>query len=109
MTPRACKVWLAASVAAASVFTGCNATETGNPVAGQSLALTARSSSDDVATGSSDDAALSVASAWVVLGDMRFIQSDDCDKGSGSRVDVEGPIAIDLVKKPDVIDVQLAA
>lgn len=108
MIHRALQRVFAASLGAASLF-GCNATETGNPVAGQTLALTARSSSDDVATGSTEDAALSVSSAWIVLGDMRFIQSADCDSGSASRVDVDGPIAIDLVKKPDVLDLELAA
>lgn len=88
---------------------GCNATETGNPVAGQTLALTARSSSDDVATGSSADAALNVSSALIVVSDMRFVQSADCDRGPGSRLDVEGPIAVDLVEKNEVLDLQLDA
>jgi hypothetical protein len=92
----------------AAAVSGCTATETGNPVTQQTLALTARSSSEDVSTGDSG-ASLRVSSAWIVLGDMRFVKSADCDRGPASRVDVEGPQAIELVENRDALALELEA
>jgi hypothetical protein len=90
-------------------LSACNATETGNPVTQQTLALEARSSNDDVSSGASSSASIRVESAWIVLGDMRFVSSADCDRGEGSRVDFKGPIAIDLVEQSDDLELMLDA
>src|SRR4051794_6399436 len=115
MTQRPNELWVTARALAVTVCWGmgaltaaCNATETGNPVAQHTLALTSRSSSDTVST-SDSGAAIRVTDAWIVLGDLRFIKSEDCDRGSSSRVDVEGPIAVDLVSDPDRLKLTLEA
>lgn len=95
-----------AGLLAAAALSGCNATETGNPVTQQMLSLTARSSSEEVST-RDEGAALTVSSAWIVLGDMRFVKSADCDRGAASRVDVEGPLAIDLVAAGEPVEFDL--
>ena len=88
---------------------GCTATETGNPVAQQSLALSARSSQPDVALLSETDAALRVTSAWLVLGGLEFVQSADCDRGPSSRSDIDGPVAIELTSQPQPFELALDA
>jgi len=98
-----------AGMVALPALSGCNATETGNPVTQQTLALTARSSSDEVATGDGSAAPLRVRSAWILLGDMRFVKSSDCDRGAGTRLDIEGPIAIELVGGRDPLELELEA
>jgi hypothetical protein len=108
MTSRFKRTLLSAGVLAAAL-SGCDATETGNPITQQTLALTARSSSDDVSLGDDSDASLRVESAWILLGDMRFVKSADCDRGSASRVDVEGPQALELVDNRDALDLELEA
>jgi len=91
----------AALITACAWAWACNATETGNPVAEHRLALTARSSSDTVALGSAaPGAGLSVDEAWVVIGDIRFVQSADCDSGPEQQADVPGPQVLELIAQP---------
>jgi hypothetical protein len=100
------RVPVTAYLIAAAALSGCTATETGNPVTQQTLALTARSSSEDVSTGE-DGASLTVDEAWIVLGDIRFVKSADCDRGPASRGDIDGPLAIDLVKGAETLRLEL--
>jgi hypothetical protein len=71
---------------------GCNASETGNPVAERTLAL--RGSLP------SDDAGVTVDSVWIVLDDIRFEHGAECDNGEEREGDVPGPIVVDLVAEP---------
>lgn len=86
---------------------GCAATETGNPVAAQRMALTARSSADAVALGMPSAGELSIREAWVVLGDIRFVQSTACDRSAEQQVDISGPIVVDLVGQPEVLEFEV--
>ena len=79
---------------------GCTATETGNPVAEVQLSLTAGSSTTEVGLGDAAGAQLQIEQAWVVLGDVRFVPSADCDAGGETRVEVPGPNAVDLIAAP---------
>jgi hypothetical protein len=91
----------AAAVVGACVLAACTATETGNPVGEQRLALTARSTDQGVALG--NDAAsgrVRVDEAWVVLGDIRFVQSARCDSGPEQQAEIPGPRIVDLVAHP---------
>lgn len=94
---------------ASSWLCACVGTETGNPVAQQSLALETRSSSPDVSTDTRADASLHVSSAWISLGDLRFVESSDCEHGAGTRVDIDGPIAVELVEEHKQLDLHLTA
>ena len=91
------------SVAALVLMAGCAATETGNPVAEQRLALTAVSSAPAVQLDAGDGAEIVVREAWVVLGDVRFIPGSDCDSGDDDegRIDVPGPTVVELVAAPE--------
>jgi hypothetical protein len=83
----------------------CTATETGNPVSEQHLALMARSSADDITVGAATTTPHTrVKQAWVVLGDMRFVQAAHCEDKPSATADVDGPITVELVWKPKSID-----
>lgn len=85
------------------LLAGCAATETGNPVAEQRLALTAISSAPAVQLDSDDSAEVVVEEAWIVLGDVRFIPGTGCESGTNEagRIDIPGPGAVDLVSDPE--------
>ncbi|MDD9945235.1 MAG: hypothetical protein OXU20_29600 [Myxococcales bacterium] len=88
--------------AALAWVTGCAATETGNPVAMQRLALTAVSSAAQVQLEPGGNAEVLVEEAWIVLGDVRFIPGNDCDSGhdDAGRVDISGPTVVELLSDP---------
>jgi hypothetical protein len=97
---------IAAAVCAwAAPSAACDATETGNPIADHRLALTARSSEDAVVLdGARAAGELSVEEAWVVLGDIRFVQSAACDSGGGEQADIPGPLTAELVARPPSLE-----
>jgi hypothetical protein len=82
----------------------CTATETGNPVAEQHVALTARTSQDDITVGSPGATPHTrVKQAWIVLGDIRFVAASSCAI-EPDKVDIAGPVTVELVWKPKSID-----
>jgi hypothetical protein len=86
---------------------GCSASETGNPLSGRTLTLRARSSDPVVGIGAGADAALRVEAAWVVLDDIRFESAAQCDSGETREADIEGPIIVDLVQRPEPLALAL--
>lgn len=93
--------WLSCVLALA----GCSASETGNPVGGRTLQLLARSS--DPVVGVGEDAELRVDAAWVVLDDIRFESAAQCDSGETREADIDGPIIVDLVQRPEPLPLAL--
>lgn len=93
-------------LASACMSAACAASETGNPVEGQTLSLTARSSDAHVSAGEPKGAAadVTVSAAWIVIKEVRFVRSAVCDRGQDAEVSIEGPIVAELVAEPTVLD-----
>jgi hypothetical protein len=88
----------------AALLIDCTATETGNPVAEQHMSLTARSSDDDITLRMRADAPRTyVKQAWIVVGDVRFVQEKKCETPP-KEADIPGPVTIELVWKPKALD-----
>jgi len=92
------------------VGAGCAGTEVGNPVEESQLALTARSSDPDVRLGESDAGAAgtTIDDIWVVLGDLRFVEDDDCSSDRDTRVTVRGPIVAEISQGTELLTALLA-
>lgn len=99
--------WLACLLA--FVALGCTVTETGNPPLSAKMSLTSHSS-DGTAVGIAPamGAMFTVDSAWVAIGDIRFVRAAVCDLPGATEVDVPGPIVRDLVLAPSPIDFAIA-
>lgn len=88
----------------AALLIDCTATETGNPVAEQHMQLTARSSDDAITLRmQSGESSTYVKQAWIVVGDVRFVQEKSCDTPP-KEADIPGPVTIELVWKPKALD-----
>lgn len=101
--------------------TGCEGTEVGNPVEQLELALTARSSAENVtlegpaeaadsgadAGSSAGTAVLAVDTMWVSLGGVRFSLDDDCSSDRDTRATVAGPVVAELTEAPTVLSAEL--
>jgi hypothetical protein len=88
----------------AALLIDCTATETGNPVAEQHMSLTARSSEDDITLRMrADEPRTYVKQAWIVVGDVRFVQEKACETPP-KEADIPGPVTIELVWKPKALD-----
>lgn len=106
-TTRVTSAWLAGLLALAGH--GCTVTETGNPPLSAKMSLTAHSS-DVAAVGiaPATGAAFTVDSAWVAIGDVRFVRAAVCDLPGATEVDVPGPLVRDLALAPSPIDFAIA-
>jgi hypothetical protein len=88
----------------AALLIDCTATETGNPVAEQHMALTARSSNDEITLRErADQPSTYVKQAWIVVGDVRFVQQETCETPP-KEADIPGPVTIELVWKPKALE-----
>lgn len=88
----------------AALLIDCTATETGNPVAEQHMSLTARSSDDNITLRMrADEPRTYVKQAWIVVGDVRFVQKATCETPP-KEADIPGPVTIELVWKPKALD-----
>jgi hypothetical protein len=93
---------------ASALLAACTATETGNPAVPMQLALTAVSSTETVAlAGAARQGTLRVDEVWVVLGDLRFVQSDRCDEGPARQADIEGPLTLELLSSTQPLEFEL--
>lgn len=89
------------------LLVSCVATETGNPVAPVEMTLLGQSSDPSVVVGDGAEG-LRVEEAWVVLGRVRFVASETCEKDDRDRSDWEGRQVFDLVRAADRLTFALA-
>lgn len=82
------RAWL---LALACTLTACAGTETGNPSFMGSLGYTAYTSDVSVAAlNKSNESAPSVEQAWMVLGDVRFVEGDECMSAKNGELAAKG-------------------
>lgn len=99
------------SLATAALAASCTVTETGNPPLRAQMALTAETSDPSVVSigGGASPSALIVHSAWIGVGDIRFVRAEICDVPGETEIDVPGPIVADVTGAPYVVELELDA
>ena len=94
----------------ALVAVGCTVTETGNPPFAAKMALTSHSTAPTVvAIAPATGASFTVDSAWVTIGDIRFVRAAICDRPGATEIDVPGPTVRDLALAASPIEFAVAA
>jgi hypothetical protein len=81
------RTWL---LLCASLVYACAGTETGNPSFMGSLGYAAYTSDASVAALSKRDGAANVEQAWIVLGDVRFVEGDACTSAENGELAAKG-------------------
>jgi hypothetical protein len=81
------RTWL---LLCALLLCACAGTETGNPTFMGSLGYAAYTSDASVAALSRDDGATRIEQAWMVLGDVRFVEGDACTSAAGGELAARG-------------------
>ena len=93
----------------AILASACNVTETGNPPFAARMALTSHSSDPaTTAIAPGIGSRFTVTSAWVSIGDIRFVRAAICDVPGETEIDVPGPRVHDLALAPVPIDFTIA-